>query len=59
MPQIRRKVEMPRLTWLEDRENDLRLVKVKRLSQNMNSREEQALIVMEAKAFKEGQRLST
>jgi hypothetical protein len=39
-PEGRRKVERRRLRWLEDEENDIRELKVKRWRQKANNREE-------------------
>jgi hypothetical protein len=51
-PEGRRKVGRPRLRWLDDVENDLRVIKVKRWRKKAQNREERASVVKEAKVLR-------
>jgi hypothetical protein len=52
-PEGRRKVGRPRLRWLDDVENDLRVMKVKRWRIKAQNREEWASVIKEAKVLKD------
>jgi plasmid maintenance system killer protein len=51
-PEGRRKVGRPRLRWLDDAENDLRVMKVKRWRKKAQNREEWVSVIKEAKILK-------
>jgi hypothetical protein len=51
MPKGRRKVGRSRMRWLEDAENDLQELKMKRLNQKTNNKEEWTSAVKEAKVL--------
>ena len=51
-PDERRRMERPRLGWLEDGENNLREVKVKMWRQKAVDRSEWASVIKEAKALR-------
>jgi hypothetical protein len=51
-PERRRKVGRPRLRWLNDVENDLRVMKVKRWRKKAQNREEWVSVIKEAKVLK-------
>jgi hypothetical protein len=51
-PEGRRKVGRPRLRWLDDVENDLRVMKVKRWRKKAQNIEERASVIKEAKFLK-------
>jgi hypothetical protein len=51
-PEGRRKVDRPRLRWLDDVENYLRVIKIKRWRKKAQKREEWASIIKEAKVLK-------
>jgi hypothetical protein len=48
----RRKVGRPRLRWLDDVENDLRVIKVRRWRKKAQNREELAPVIKKAKVLK-------
>jgi hypothetical protein len=52
-PEGRRKVGRPRLRWLDDVENDLRVMKIKRWRKKAQNREEWASVIKEVKVLKE------
>jgi hypothetical protein len=51
-PEGRRKIGRPRLRWLDDVENDSRVMKVKRWREKAENREEWTFVIKEAKVFK-------
>jgi hypothetical protein len=51
-PEERIKVGRPRLRWLDDVENDLRVMKIKRWRKNAQNRKEWASVIKEAKVLK-------
>jgi hypothetical protein len=51
-PEGRRKAGRPRLRWLDDVENDLRVVKVKRWRKRAQTREEWASVIKEAEVLR-------
>jgi hypothetical protein len=51
-PEGRRKVDRPRLRWLDDVENYLRVMKIKRWRKKAQNREEWAFVIKEAKVLK-------
>jgi hypothetical protein len=51
-PEGRRKVGRPRLRWLDDVENDLRVMKITRWRKNAQNREEWASVSKKAKVLK-------
>jgi hypothetical protein len=52
-PEGRRKVGRPRLRWLDEVENVLRVMKVKKWKKNAQNREEWASVIKEAKVLKD------
>jgi hypothetical protein len=51
-PEGRRKVGRPKLRWLDDMENDLRVMKVKSWRKRAQNREEWASVIKEAKVLR-------
>jgi hypothetical protein len=51
-PEGRRKVGRPKLRWLDDVENNLRVMKIKRWRKKAQNREEWASVIKEANVLK-------
>jgi hypothetical protein len=51
-PEGRRKVGRPRLRWLDDVKNDVRVMKIKKWRKKAQNREEWASVIKEAKVLK-------